>query len=117
MSSKQLIKKEICKHKEYPLDYQNEIKKAVSIISIPQYPITLFGSSVFKSLLYAGDVDIFQVMDIDDIAPSMQTVIKKINKSNFILGDIKSGVNPILYPLSEMIGEIKDCKCNYKFTK
>jgi len=100
------LKDFVCPKKHYPEDYPKEADVAIKTITISKYPIELFGSAVFKNLIYAGDIDIKQPMPITDIKSSMQKVIKQIHKKDYIIGDIKSGIKRKYSILLEALGNL-----------
>lgn len=98
----------VCPKKKYPTDYNEITKEAIKTITISKYDFLLFGSAVFKSLIYAGDVDIRQSVPIEKISIYMKQIIKKIIKKGYIIGDIKAGIKPQLIGLLKNLGIIKN---------
>lgn len=105
------LRKQVCSKKKYPHDYQPDLVGAIkTIIADSSDDVTLFGSSVFKSLQYAGDVDILQYVDKKDMARDMQAIILKIRHKGYLIGDIKAGYNDTYIPLIKYLGGINKCK-------
>ena len=101
--------------KIYPLDYPPSLIKAVKTLSNPNYEVEFFGSSVFKSLYLAGDVDLRQNLPLNKIYSSMVSILKKIKDENYILGDIKAGLDPRFELLKDALGYVKYGRVtNYK---
>ena len=88
------LKKFVCTKKIYPKDYPNDIQQAVKDITYNNYDILFFGSSVFKYLFYAGDIDLLQKIPKNKISNSMKNVIKNLLNKGYIIGDIKAGYKP-----------------------
>lgn len=104
------LKNIVCPKKKFPNDYNKIERKAIKAISDPKYKIVFFGSSVFKSLIYAGDIDLFQIVPLDKIINSMQYVIKNLLKTDFIMGDIKAGIKPEYSIFLDLLGKIDNGK-------
>lgn len=104
------LKSAICSKKIYPVDYQKDVIKAVENITIPSHDIIFFGSSLFRSLLYAGDIDLFQMVKGEEIESAMKSVIKKLIKEKYIIGDIKAGNHPIFEDFYKYLGKISGCR-------
>jgi hypothetical protein len=98
----------VCPKKQYPKDYNKTVIEAIKTITINNYDFLLFGSAVFKSLIYAGDIDINQHLPITKISTYMKDVIKKIIKKGYIIGDIKAGIKYQYSDLLKALGEIKN---------
>jgi hypothetical protein len=104
--------------KKYPEEYNSELLEAIRIITVPKYEATLFGSSIFKALIYAGDIDIIQKnIPVSEHADLMQFIIKRIlhareviMRPNYFFGDIKVGRHPLYYPLEDYIGDVYNMK-------
>lgn len=108
--------KKVCTKKLFPEDYSPQLQKAIYTITTKKAPIVLFGTSIYKSLIYAGDVDIHQWVLTEDIPYHMQNTIRKIQDANeYLIGDIKCGLNEKYLPLDIALGEVKKGKIkNYK---
>ena len=102
------LKKFVCAKKKFPSDYNEVQQKAIKTITDEKYKRIFFGSSVFKNLIYAGDIDLIQHIPINKIVSSMQYVINRVLKNNYIIGDIKAGVRPEYAVLIDYLGKIEN---------
>jgi len=112
------LKDFVCSKKKYPEDYEKETLKAIKIITSPYYDFVLFGSSVFKYLIYAGDIDILQPLPTKNIMVNMQSIINNIYMNKYIIGDIKAGIKNEYYGMYKSLGYIKNkniYKYDYKY--
>ena len=100
------LKKFVCPKKIFPTDYPKDIIKAIKDITNKNYNIRLFGSNVFKNLIYAGDVDLDQSMPINKIEKTMKDIIKNLLKKNYIIGDIKVGIKNEFTDLYYLLGTV-----------
>ena len=80
MSDKVLLKDRIFK-KKIPESYSHPIDNAIHLVTVPEEKYIAYGSSVFKSLRYAGDIDLMQVFktfNTEKVIKALQEIIKKI---------------------------------------
>jgi hypothetical protein len=104
--------------KKYPNDYNDQILKAIQIITATPYNKMLFGSNVFKALYYSGDIDLMQDIPLNKQKDAMFKIVGQVNyMKNHILkdgiymyGDIKIGRHPYFSVFEKLIGMIKNCK-------
>lgn len=106
------LKRKVCARKKYPIDYPQNLRDAMETITDDKSPYILFGSSIFRNILFAGDIDIRQQMDMDKqrVDKILQTIIRRIMKRGYLIGDIKAGLNPRYAPFLDYLGMIKGCK-------
>ncbi len=101
--------KKVCTKKEFPNDYSNELVEAINTLTTRNAPVKLYGTSIYKSLIYAGDVDVHQWVPVNSIASEMQEAVRRIQKSNkYLIGDIKCGLDLKYLPLYNALGHIKN---------
>ena len=84
--------------KKIKSSYDNDVSKAISLITYDLNNVTIAGTSKLKSMIYSSDVDLFEVFNrnysSEDIAKALQHIIKKIEKEpKFYIMDIKAGIN------------------------
>lgn len=108
--NKDELKKRVCTKKQYPLDYAPNYIEAIKDMTISDYKIVLFGSSVFKAIPYAGDIDLLQEVPANKILSLMQTIVQRLLIKKYLIGDIKAGIYPELIPLMLAVGEVKNGK-------
>ena len=86
------------------------------MLSDDNYEVILFGSSIFKALIYAGDIDLMQIIPVEEHAEALLKIVKQILKYPEIMhGDIKAGRHPTYYIFEELVGKINNCRIeNYK---
>lgn len=108
MSLKELHKF-VCTKKQYPSDYDKTVIEAVKTITIPKKDYIFFGTYHFKSLIYAGDIDILTLnLNINKIGEYMQDIIRRVIKKGYIIGDIKAGIKYKYVGLIHHVGQIKN---------
>jgi len=106
--------KQLKKHKEYDIQYTDDMINAINLISYKKSQVSPFGSFIFSNLPLAGDIDLREKCDsIEEIPNIMKKIIGKIlnnssYRSIYILGDIKAGRKKELQQLHDNIGFIKD---------
>lgn len=102
------LKKFVCSKKIFPLDYNDKTFKAIKAITTPKYDFLLFGSSAYKYLNLASDIDILQYVPADKFKESLYIIIKQLINKNFIIGDIKIGIKCYLRGLYDNLGFINN---------
>jgi hypothetical protein len=90
------IESDITIQKEFPENYDPEIVDIIKDLSMTNgKEIFISGSMSFRSMLYASDYDLYEIVDyskIGTIVKKFQDVIKKLLKrKNTFIGDIKCG--------------------------
>ena len=109
------LQKFVCETKEFPKDYSPIIREAIYDLSYKKVAINTFGSSKYKALIYAGDIDLIQFTKLSETPRIMKDVLAHIVKKNYIIGDIKAGVKIKHKILLSLIGDIKNgVIVNYK---
>ena len=101
--------------KEYPNDYNLQIKEAIKLLSAKGTKPIIFGSASLKSMIYAGDIDLMQPLSFSEQKKQIQEIIKNIVKnpeygSTYQLGDIKIGTTDYGLLLQKEIGKYKNKK-------
>jgi hypothetical protein len=104
---------DINKKKVIPESFNDDILRAISAITYNEKNIILAGSFIRKSMRDSSDIDINEKFDNrytdKDIAKALQTIIKKILKHpEYIILDIKSGLNPNFINKFNHLGNIKN---------
>jgi hypothetical protein len=142
--SEQKNKKELYKNilrvKKFSDDYTNDEvdaiqniiynpfnKSSIDLINIEKNVI-LFGSSIYKGNIRAGDIDIIQISPIDKQSIILQWIVNKLilnnyNNSLYFIGDIKCGIVSKFKSLKKYIGTYQNGKiidynyeaCKYSF--
>jgi len=111
MSDKVLLKDRVFK-KKIPESYSHPIDSAIKLVTVPEEKYIAYGSSVFKSLKYASDVDLmqtFKTFNTDKVINALREIIKKIQKTkNNYITDIKCGLDERF--IIDELGEIKNGK-------
>lgn len=86
--------------------YSKHFDEAIKLISINPKNVIIYGSGAIASALWAGDVDLFEIVTYSGkkeevakkIASYLQDVVKNITKTpNVLLGDVKAGIYKPLY--------------------
>lgn len=103
----------INKEKIIPESFNEDILRAINAITYDEKNIILAGSFIRKSMRDSSDIDINEKFDSrytdKDIAHALQIIIKKILKHpEYILLDIKSGLNPNFINKFNHLGYIKN---------
>ena len=104
------LREVVCKKKIIPDDYPKDIYNAMVDISSPNYKMMRFGTSVYKHLIYASDIDLLQTIPVDKIMHEMQNVIRKLLSKGYIIGDIKAGIKNEHAILDNFVGSIRKGK-------
>jgi predicted nucleotidyltransferase len=104
---------DINKKKIMPESFNEDILRAISAITYDEKNIVLAGSFIRKSMRDSSDIDISEKFDSrytdEDVAHALQIIIKKILKHpEYILLDIKSGLNPNFIDKFNHLGYIKN---------
>lgn len=105
------INKVMFSSKEYPLGYSKEVYDAIKLLTIKPSNIVLFGTGSLKSMIYAGDIDLIEPMNLSQHAKAMKQVVKKImsNKdygTKYQMGDIKAGRQEFGEILMDAVGTL-----------
>jgi hypothetical protein len=108
--AKQDLKKVVCSIKKLPDDYDKAVVKAMKAILAPHYKMYRFGTSMYKYLIYAGDVDLYQKIPVPLLVKSMQDTVKRLLENGFIIGDIKAGIKYEHKELGYLVGTIQNGK-------
>ena len=101
------------KKKIIPDSFNNEIIQAVNTISYNPKNIIFAGSFVRKSFRDSSDIDICENFGKNDeqVASALQDIIKKVlHNKDYILLDIKCGIDPIYKNSFNHLGYIKNTK-------
>lgn len=86
--------------------YTNQINDSIKLISFSYDDSIVFGSFIYKSQPYPGDIDITeQIIECCDyneaskkLVKAFQMIIKRIHgKKGVYLGDVKAGYDPIIF--------------------
>jgi len=103
--------KEFQNTKLYENDYTEDILKAIHLLTFEPIQVNIFGSSHFRNLIYASDIDIIQNIKKSKIPIDfmMKTIINKIisdteYENRYFITDIKSGFNNKYIELTKYIG-------------
>ena len=104
--------------KKYPNDYNDQILKAIQIITATPYNKMLFGSNVFKALYYSGDIDLMQDIPLNKQKNAIIKIVGQVNYMKthilkdgvYMYGDIKIGRHPYFSVFEKLIGMIKNCE-------
>ena len=99
------------KKKIIPDSFNNEIRQAINTISYNPKNIILAGSFIRKSFRDSSDIDICEKFGSNDeqVANALQDIIKKIlHNKEYILLDIKCGIDPIYKNSFNHLGYIKN---------
>jgi hypothetical protein len=107
------------KPKLIPESFNNELIDAINAISYDTKNVKYAGSFVRKSNRDASDIDLSEDFKNDTdktISKRIQLIIKKLLKTNYIILDIKSGIDPIFIDKFNNLGTIKKHKViNYNY--
>lgn len=101
-------------HKKFDHDYSNDIIEAMDLIIYDRAKTIQFGSSVFRNLIYAGDLDNYEQVDKSSEIPFiMKYIVKRITTypeygSKYKICDIKCGRRLKFRELSDYIGYVED---------
>lgn len=80
--------------KKYPDNYSNEVETILDDMTIGD-EMVLAGSASLRSQQYASDFDGFEIVNLTkDTVKQFQSIIKKLQKPNIFITDIKSGEIP-----------------------
>lgn len=104
----------INKKKLIPDSFNDEILKAVQLITYDESQITFAGSFIRKSMTYSADIDISETFPkrctSEHIADALKTIVRKILVSDNYILDIKSGYDIAYEPYFNNLGNIKNDK-------
>lgn len=101
------------KKKLIPQSFNNEINEAIKTISYNPKNIIFAGSFVKKIFRDAGDIDISEKFGSNDkqVEKALKEIVIKILKNpNYIILDIKCGINPMYIGFFKNLGFIKNQK-------
>lgn len=81
--------------KEYPKNYDDEVKNIIEKISFKNENVDILGSMSFRSIHYSSDYDCFEIVrlnSIEELERDFKQIIRNIkNDKNIYFGDIKIG--------------------------
>jgi predicted nucleotidyltransferase len=109
----------INKKKLIPDSLNNEITNGINAITYNINNVVFAGSFIRKSMRDSSDIDIaedFKNASDKTCASHIQDIIKKLLKTDYIILDIKSGIDPLYINLFKKLGTISNHKViNYDY--
>ena len=107
----------IIRKKTFDLNYSNYSIEIVNIIDdiTLSYNIIIAGSMAIRSMLYASDYDIYNIVTVENTSSFIKKIKKMINllmnKPNYYIGDIKLGIYDKFRIINDNL-DVNNYNCN-----